>query len=254
MFNSLKILYHQGKQFIPNVETVEVPGIFRGRPVISHEMVDEEALVSCCPTNAIAANPVSIDLGKCLFCGECAKKFPLKVKFTKDLKMATNHRDNLIIAEGIDTPIRLRKERIRPEIRSLFNRSLKLRQVSAGGDNSNEWELNASNNVQFDISRYGIEFVASPRHADGIVVTGPITRNMAEALRIAYEATPEPKLLILAGCDAISGGLYVDSPEIDRSFLEEVGVDLFIPGNPVHPLEFINALIDLTGVSQREKE
>ena len=254
MFDSLKILYHQGKQFIPNVETAEVPGIYRGRPIISLDKVDEQAFAKCCPTGAIGTNPISIDLGKCLYCGECAKLFPHKVRFTKDYKMAVNHRDDLVIVEGVDEPIRLRKELIRPEIRPLFKRSLKLRQVSAGGDNSNEWELNASNNVQFYISRFGIEFVASPRHADGIVVTGPISRNMAQALRIAYDATPEPKILVLVGCDAISGGLYADSPEVDRSSLNEVKVDLYIPGNPVHPLEFINGLIDLTGVSQREKE
>jgi Ni,Fe-hydrogenase III small subunit len=107
-------------------------------------------------------------------------------------------------------------------------------------------ELNAANNVQFDISRFGIDFVASPRHADGIVITGPITKNMAEAVRICYDATPEPKIIVLVGTDAISGGLFAGSPAIDRSFLEGHIVDLYIPGNPPHPLTIVNGLLDLT--------
>ena len=113
-------------------------------------------------------------------------------------------------------------EKVRKEISKLFGNSLKLRQVSAGGDNSCEWELNAAGNVNFDMGRFGIEFVASPRHANGIVITGPITRNMAEPLQICYDAVPDPKIIILAGTDAISGGIYADSPAIDRSFLEQI--------------------------------
>jgi len=95
------------------------------------------------------------------------------------------------------------------------------------------------------MGRFGIEFVASPRHADGIVITGPITVNMAEALQITYDAIPEPKIIILAGTDAISGGIFIDSPAIDRSFLERHQPDLYIPGNPVHPLTFINGVLGL---------
>jgi Ni,Fe-hydrogenase III small subunit len=247
MFNNLKIWYHQGKQFIPDVRNVKVPGIFRGRPIISLEKVDDDVLVNCCPTRAISSSPVSIDLGKCTFCGECARLFPQKIVFTTDYKLATNVRDRMIITEGIDQPIEMDKEQISKEFKSLFGSSLKLRQVSAGGDNSCEWELNAANNVQFDMSRFGIEFVASPRHADGIVITGPITSNMAEPLQICYDATPDPKMVILVGTDAISGGIFEGSPALDRSFLETHKVDLYIPGNPVHPLTLINGILALTG-------
>ena len=96
------------------------------------------------------------------------------------------------------------------------------------------------------MGRFGIEFTASPRHADGIVVTGPISENMAEPLRIAWEAIPEPKIFVLCGVDAISGGIFADSPAINRNFLKDVQVDLFIPGNPSHPLTIINGLLDLT--------
>lgn len=271
MFNSLKIFLHQGKQFIPNVRTAKAPGVFRGRPVISTEKVDEQAFAGVCPSGAISTSPVSIDLGKCLFCGECERCFPNKVHFTDDTHLATNVRERLIIREGEDKPIEIDRDAIRPEIRKIFKGSLKLRQVSAGGDGSCEAELNATGNVQFDLGRYGIEFAASPRHADGVLITGPISANMAKALELTYEACPEPRVVILDGTDAISGGMYAGSADaiaggkctgsrdsvngvkcagsadLDRSFLDTHHVDLYIPGNPAHPLTVINGLLDLTG-------
>ena len=246
MLENLKIVFHQGKQYIPDPTTVEVPGIFRGRPVISLEKVDETELIALCPTNAITNQPIQIDLGKCTFCGECAMRFPEKISFTKEYKIASNERERLIVKEGENKTIEVNPDTVRKEIHRVFGKSLKLRQVSAGGDNSCEMELNASNNVQFDISRYGIDFVASPRHADGIVITGPITKNMAEAVQICYDAIPEPKIIVLVGTDAISGGLFADSTAVDRSFLNNHHVDLYIPGNPAHPLSIVNGLLDLT--------
>ena len=248
MLNTLKILYHQGKQYIPDLRKATVPGIFRGRPEISSERVDELAMAEVCPTNAISINPVRIDLGKCTFCAECSRLYPGKVHFTTDYKLATNERGRLIIAEGLTSQINLDPDLIRKDIRRIFGSSLKLRQVSAGGDNSTELELNATGNVNFDLGRYGIEFVASPRHADGIVITGPISKNMAEPLQITYDATPSPKIIILAGTDAISGGIFEGGPAIDRKFIEQNHIDLYVPGNPVHPLTFINGVMDLLGV------
>lgn len=245
MLNNFKILWHQGKQFIPDVTTAQVPGIFRGRPIISDAKVDVVVLAELCPTKAISTGPVSIDLGKCTFCGECAIQFPGKIKFTKDYKLSSNDRELLIIQEGADHSIDFNPDLVRPEIHRLFGRSLKLRQVSAGGDNSCEWELNSSNNVQFDMSRFGIDFVASPRHADGIVITGPITSNMAESVERCYNAVPSPKVIILAGTDAISGGIFADSPALNRAFLSKHKVDLYVPGNPIHPLTFINGVLSL---------
>jgi Ni,Fe-hydrogenase III small subunit len=207
--------------------------------------VDEAALIDICPTHAIMSDPVRIDLGKCTFCGECAIAFPDKINFTKDYKIATNIRDSLVIREGIDKPIELDPGVIRKEISAYFGGSLKLRQVSAGGDNSCELELNACGNVNFDMGRFGIEFVASPRHADGIVITGPITQNMSEPLQICYDAIPHPKIIILAGTDAISGGIFEGSPALNRNFLSRYKIDLYVPGNPIHPLTFINGLLEL---------
>jgi len=245
MISDIKILIHQGKQSIPDITTVDVPGLFRGRPIISNEQTDTKQLVELCPTGAISPDPLSIDLGRCVFCGECQFAFPSRIRFTKDYKMASASREKLVIQEGRDEPIIIRPEQVRKEIRKYFGRSLKLRQVSAGGDNSCEWELNAAGNVNFDMGRFGIEFVASPRHADGIVITGPITRNMSEPLQICYDAVPQPKVVILAGTDAISGGIFAGSAALDRSFLDRYPVDIYVPGNPVHPLTFINGVLDL---------
>lgn len=253
MISELKILFHQGKQFIPDVTTVKVPGIFRGRPVISREAVDADKLTELCPVGAIGTDPVSIDLGKCTFCGECAHAFPQKIQFTTDYKMSVNDRETLVIKEGQDNPIILNPDKVRREIRKIFGSSLKLRQVSAAGDNSCEWELNACGNVNFDMGRFGIEFVASPRHADGIVITGSISENMAEPLQICYDATPAPKIIILAGTDAISGGIFQGSKALDRSFLNRYPIDLYVPGNPVHPLTFINGVLELIRKKRKSK-
>ena len=246
MIKEIKVIKHNGKQYIPDLRNVKLRAPFRGRPEISIAKVDEQALADICPLGAISVNPVSLDMGKCAFCGECAFAFPEKIKFTQDYKISSNIRENLIVKEGDTNAISFCKDKIRSEVKKTFGKSLKLRQVSAGGDNSCETELGAAGNANFDMGRYGIEFTASPRHADGIVVTGPITENMAGPLRIAYDAIPEPKIFVLCGVDAISGGLFADSKAINRSILKEIKVDLFIPGNPSHPLTIINAILDLT--------
>ena len=203
---------------------------------------------SLCPSDAIDPESGSIDLGRCVFCRECSFACPEKIVFTDDYRIAANTRNGLIIHPGNEEHLRLNEEIIRTEVRRMFKRSLKLRQVSAGGDNSCEMELNAAGNVNFDMGRYGIEFVASPRHADGIVITGPVSENMAEALQITWDAVPEPKIIILAGTDAISGGMFTDSPAVRRRFIDEHHIDLYVPGNPCHPLTFINGIMDLLGI------
>jgi len=238
-----------GRQYIKDLRKAGVAAPFRGRPVINGDItpVEAERVATLCPSRAIHSSPFHLDLGRCEFCRECEFMLPDKITFTNDYRLASNIRERLIQKPGINELIQLDREKIRKEIRTFFRHALKLRQVSAGGDNTAEMELNACGNVNFDMGRYGIEFVASPRHADGLVITGPITENMSEALRICYEAVPDPKLVILAGTAAISGGIYRDSPALDRSFLETIHVDLFIPGNPPHPLTFIIGILDMIG-------
>ncbi|OGE82672.1 MAG: NADH:ubiquinone oxidoreductase [Candidatus Delongbacteria bacterium GWF2_40_14] len=249
MIKEIKILKQHGIQYVPDLKGAVLTPLFRGRPVIKEQPseAETEMLIRLCPSDAIVTvGGFGIDIGKCVFCKECALACPNKIEFTNDYKIATNDLNNLIVRQG-DSEIKFNEEKIRPEVRKLFKNALKLRQVSAGGDNSCEFELNASGNVNFDMGRYGIEFVASPRHADGIVITGPITENMAEALQICWDATPGPKVLILVGTDAISGGMFKNSPAVKREFLDKYPVDLYVPGNPAHPLTFINAVLRLIG-------
>jgi Ni,Fe-hydrogenase III small subunit len=250
MLKELKIWKRHGVQYVKNLRTQPVSDLFRGRPVFSIDISEKEIqkVAAICPVGAIEKKSGSIDLGKCVFCKECSFLLPAKITFTNDYRIAVNKRESLIIKPGFNEPVRLDEEKIRKEIRKLFKNALKLRQVSAGGDNSCEMELAASGNVNFDFGRYGIEFVASPRHADGIVITGPITENMNEALRICYDAVPVPKIIILAGTDAISGGIFDGSPALNRKFIEEHHIDLYVPGNPIHPLTFINGVMDLVGI------
>jgi Ni,Fe-hydrogenase III small subunit/NAD-dependent dihydropyrimidine dehydrogenase PreA subunit len=248
MFDILKIMNHQGKQFIPDPTKVILPAQHPGRPVIDRKQCQFQC-ASCkeiCPVNAIEISPVSLDLGKCVFCGECEAMCPSgKIKFTPDYKIASNVPSALIVKEGINEEINFDADKIRKEIKKCFGKSLKLRLVSAGSCNGCELELNASGNVNFDMGRYGIEFLASPRHCDGVVVTGPIVSNSAEALRITLEAIPRPKILILAGACAVSGGAFAESPAVDRRIFDVYKPDLLIPGCPPHPLTFINGLLKL---------
>ncbi len=232
-------------QAINNLNKARIPAPYRGRPELRSEGVDKDTLKKCvqmCPTGAVAQSPFSIDMGKCIFCGECERMMPKNIHFTQSWRIWSLTRQGLIVTADDDT---INLKEFKPLRRPLFNLALKLRQVCAGGDGAAEMELTASDNVNFDMRHYGISFTASPRHADGLVLTGPITRGMADALRITYDAIPEPKVLILVGADAISGGLFAQSSEIDRSFLEGKQVNLYVAGNPPHPLAFIGGVRDL---------
>ncbi len=248
----LRVLKSHGSQYIPDLNAVELTEEFRGRPVLSDEGDAEalEAAATLCPTRAISTAPFRLDLGRCLFCGECARRAPQSIRFTNDYRLASPTREGLVVAPG-QQAIPFDEKAVRPEIRRYFHQALKLREVSAGGDASVEMELNATGNVNFDFGRFGVEFTASPRHADGTVITGPITQNMAEALAISHHAIAEPKLLMLCGSEAISGGLFAESRAIDRSFLENHHVDLWIPGAPTHPMTFIDGVMTLLGRKKR---
>jgi Ni,Fe-hydrogenase III small subunit/NAD-dependent dihydropyrimidine dehydrogenase PreA subunit len=241
--NALKVRAAQGRPVIRDVASASTPARFRGKPKIdSSRCVDGcTACVEACPTGAISANPLTIDLGACVFCPICTEACPEgAITYTNDYKMAATSRDGLLLREGSNiTP-----EACSREIRGLFGRSLKLRSVSAGGCNGCELELNALGNVNFDMGRFGIEFVASPRHADGVVVSGTTTRAMEHALQATWDAVPKPKLLILFGACAISGGIFRGSDQLARAFLEKHRVDLYIPGCPPHPLTFLHGLLE----------
>ena len=228
------------------------PSRFRGRPVVDPAKCPEScaACADACPTEAIAdaGRPtMAIDLGRCLFCGDCVSACPPgAIAFGQDHRLAARDRGALVVAK--DEPLLARA--LDAEMRRVFGRSLKLRQVSAAGCNGCEAELNASGNIQVDAGRFGIQFVASPRHADGIVVTGPVSDNMRLALQKTWEAVPAPKLVIAVGACAISGGPFRGSPVVAggvQAALGDVPVDLFVPGCPPHPITFLDGMLRLLG-------
>lgn len=252
LLSTIKVLSEHKKQVIPNLDIVELPEIYRGRPELSSMDLDLKLLGECtgmCPTGAISSEPFSLDMGRCIFCGECARMMPKNIRFTNSWRIWSRSREGLVVKadEKVDKSClkKQRKELKREGGKKFFKNSIRLRQVCAGGDGSIEMELGAAGNVNFDMSRCGIEFVASPRHVDGVLITGPITKKMASPLEMTYSAVPDPRVVILAGADAISGGLFAESTEVDRSFLDRNGIDLYIAGHPSHPLAIIGGIREL---------
>lgn len=231
-----------------------MPERFRGLPCLSADKCSGgcSECVKACPTGAIAvdARGLSFDLGKCLFCRECTDACPQgAISFTREYRLAASNREDLVARDGDE--YRLAKAAGK-EIRKLFGRSLKLREVSAGGCNACEADVNVLGTLAFDLGRFGIQFVASPRHADGILVTGPVTENMVLALKKTYDAIPSPKIVIAVGACAVSGGPYIGHKEISGGVTAAgIPVDLFIPGCPPHPYTILDGLLRFLG--RREK-
>jgi Ni,Fe-hydrogenase III small subunit/ferredoxin len=213
------------------------------------------ACVPVCPTEAIArpeGQAVRLDLGRCIFCRACVEACPPHaIVHTGDHRMATRRREDLVLGGAGAEQVRL-AEALDGKLRRLFGRSLKLRQVSAGGCNACEADTNVLGTIGWDLGRFGIQFVASPRHADGILVTGAVSRNMELALRKTWDAVPEPKLVIAVGACAIAGGPFIDSPQILNGVTDILPVDLFIPGCPPHPLTILDGLLRLLGRLESE--
>ena len=250
MLKALLARAHQGHRTMqyPDGPPAPLPVLFRGAPAIDSSKCAQGCTecVDACPTEAIAVKDgrVRIDLGRCLFCSDCSDACPREaVSFTNDHRLATRTREELIVD---DAPIAL-AEPLEPRLRRLLGRSLKLRVVSAGDCNGCNSDVNVLGTIGWDLGRFGVQFVASPRHADGLLITGPVTENMRLALRKTYDAVPEPKIVIAVGACAISGGPYAGHEEQHNGAASTVPVDLFIPGCPPHPLTILDGILRLLG-------
>jgi len=228
---------------------------------------------------------LSIDLGRCLFCGECESACTNgAIRFSSSFRMGARLKEGLRLsaelapitstppdartsaeaARDIGAPVKAVSsdshgesqliEALDARIRAVFGRAMKIRQVSAGGCNACEADINVLETIGFDLSRFGISITASPRHADALLVTGPISKNMELALKKTYDAMPEPKIVIAVGACAISGGIFEDSPDVCGGADQVIPVDLYLPGCPPHPMTILNGLLALLGrVQGREK-
>lgn len=222
---------------------------YTGRPVIKTDgcVADCSACATVCPSGAISRSnegrPI-IDLGRCILCRACeAACKPGLISFSDEFSMSVSKREDLIVKNAQFKVT----EGLADEVRKLFGRSLKLRQVSAGGCNACEADCNVLGTPAFDLGRFGIQFVASPRHADGLLVTGPVTQNMKLALLKTYDALPSPKIVIATGACTISGGLFRDNPEVNNGLDGILPIDLYIPGCPPNPWTILDGLLRLLG-------
>jgi Ni,Fe-hydrogenase III small subunit/ferredoxin len=237
------------------------PPAYRGRPEIDPERCACAGdCVAVCPSQAITLAAVApgtdrwqLDLARCVFCGLCAEVCPHDaLTMTNDYELAARTRDDLIVGvtfgpavagAGDAAPLESDGERLHGRIRGLLKRSLHIRHCDAGSENACDWEINALLNPVYDVQRLGIDFVASPRHADLLLVTGAVTRHLEPALRATYAAMPEPRLVVAVGDEACSGGILQGSYAVRGGVDRCLPVDVYIPGDPPRPQALIQGLL-----------
>ncbi|MBI2955217.1 MAG: 4Fe-4S dicluster domain-containing protein [Chloroflexi bacterium] len=248
---------------------------YRGRPKIDPARCDfTAACAASCPSRAITISQKEdggqrwqMDLARCVFCGLCAEACPNgAITVTGEFELATHSRDDLIVGvtrapaavmsrTPSPPPVAAGDSRNdRPDIkdgcnklsnrlRSLLKRSLHIRHMAAGSDNSCDWEIAHLLNPVYDVQRLGIDFVASPRHADLLLVTGAVTRNLEIALYATYQAMPSPRLVVAVGDEACGGGVLQGSYAVAGGVDRCLPVDVYVPGDPPRPQAIIQGLL-----------
>lgn len=246
----------------------------RGRPEIDFaRWRDARPAARVCPTGAIelaeadGVRTATLDLGKCIFCGLCAE-VDAAIRMTNQCELASRSAAALRLsaryrlnadgshAEALTLPVtsgpeaaslEATGERLRAQIHRVLGRSLHIRQVDAGSCNGCEVEIHGLNSPVYDIERFGVHFVASPRHADMLLVTGPVTRNMELALRKTYAATPEPRLVVAVGACGCSGGIFGRNYATCGGVDAVIPVDVYVPGCPPNPHALLHGILLAVG-------
>lgn len=251
MLEIINARIHQKHRTIkyPDAPPPPLPDRFKGAPQINAPLSETETkdCRQLCPTGAFerTGDDTILDIGKCIFCGKCAEKYQQKISFTSQYSLTAANRDSFKLSSH-NSHFQAATE-INKKFKKLFGSSLKLRQVSAAGCNACEADINVLSTLAWDIGRLGIQIVASPRHADGLIVTGPVSKNMKLALEKTYEALAEPKIVIAVGACAISGGIYNGHEECCDGVSSVIPVDVFIAGCPPHPLTILDGLLRVIG-------
>jgi len=247
----------------------------RGRPEIGFATwKDARAAAAACPTGAIACmdnggmRSVSLDLGKCTFCGLCAEA-DAAIRMTNVCELAAKRKEDLITSAQYELdsggahqkflgpapsafdprPASLDAlgAQLKARIDRVLGRSLHIREVDAGSCNGCEIEIVGLNSPVYDIERFGIHFVASPRHADMLLVTGPVSRNMELALRKTYDATPAPRVVVAVGACGCSGGIFGQNYAGLGGVDKVIPVDVYIPGCPPNPHALLHGILTAIG-------
>jgi Ni,Fe-hydrogenase III small subunit/formate hydrogenlyase subunit 6/NADH:ubiquinone oxidoreductase subunit I len=250
----------------------QIPQNFRGAPSFDFPIwQDARPAADACPTGAISIEEsagvrrVTVDYGLCIYCGECAEADAGgAVRMTRDFELAVRKRSDLIVTAeySLDSsgrqieltalqqgpsseqePLHSLEHKLSQTIHKILGRSLAIREVDAGSCNGCEIEIGALNNPVYDLERLGIHFVASPRHADMLLVTGPVTRNMEMALLKTYRATPEPRMIVAVGACGISGGIFGRNYATVGSVDAVLPVDVYIPGCPPRPHALLHGIL-----------
>ena len=192
-----------------------------------------------------------LDYGDCNCCGSCvaasggALRLAARLTQCGVARAALVRRWNLDTREEVASDDDVAGERLAEKIRKLLGRALNIRQVDAGSCNGCEAEISALTNPYYDLERFGIHFVASPKHADMLLVTGPVTRNMEEALRRTYEAMPSPRLVVAVGTCGCSGGIFAGSYAVAGAVDQVIPVDGCIPGCPPTPAMLLTGVLQV---------